>query len=168
MPGTYDLFCAEYCGTNHSHMRGSVVVMEPQRYEAWLAGDVSGGSMAAEGERLFKSLGCVTCHVPDGTGRCPTLVGLFGRPVQLVTGEVVTADEAYIRESILRPNAKIVAAYQPIMPTFQGQVSEERVLQLIAYVKSLTPPTARESGGQGTKPADVAPAKAGTGVSQGR
>jgi cytochrome c oxidase subunit 2 len=151
-PGIYHLFCAEYCGTNHSLMRGSVIVMEPQEYEAWLAGDVSGGSMAARGERLFNSLGCVTCHVPDGSGRCPTLVGLYGRPVQLVTGELVTADDAYIRESILRPNAKIVAAFQPIMPTYQGQVSEERVLQLIAYIKSLAP--AAEPG-RGNIPAEA-------------
>ena len=95
---------------------------------------------------MFNQLGCVTCHVPDGSGRCPTLVGLFGNPVQLITGEQVVADEAYIRESILQPNAKIVSAYQPIMPTYQGQVSEEGILQLIAYVKSLAPASGETPG----------------------
>lgn len=155
-PGTYHLFCAEYCGTQHSGMIGSVVVMEPRDYEAWLAGDTSGGSMAARGEKLFNELGCVTCHVPDGSGRCPTLVNVFGKPVQLITGEQVVADEAYVRESILRPNAKIVAAFQPIMPTYQGQVSEEGILQLIAYVKSLSPATQTGTQTQTTTPGGAA------------
>ncbi len=137
-PGTYHLFCAEYCGTQHSGMRGSVVVMEPAQYEAWLSGDASGGSMAARGEKLFNQLGCVTCHLPDGAGRCPSLVNVYGKSVKLITGEEVVANDEYIRESVLRPNAKIVDAYQPIMPTYQGQVSEEGVLQLIAYVKSIS------------------------------
>ncbi len=156
-PGRYHLFCAEYCGTQHSGMVGSVIAMEPRDYEAWLAGDTSGGSMAARGGKLFNQLGCVTCHVPDGSGRCPTLVGLFGNPVQLITGEQVVADEAYIRESILQPNAKIVSAYQPIMPTYQGQVSEEGILQLIAYVKSLAPAS-------GETPGTVGPAQATPGT----
>ncbi len=158
-PGTYHLFCAEYCGTQHSGMGGHVVVMEPRDYEAWLAGDTSGGSMASRGEKLFNELGCVTCHVPDGSGRCPSLVNVFGRPVQLITGEQVVADEAYVRESILRPNAKIVSAYQPIMPTYQGQVSEEGILQLIAYVKSLAPAA---QPGQTQTPAPGGAVTAGT------
>lgn len=138
-PGTYHLFCAEYCGAQHSGMGGSVVVMDPPAYDAWLAGDTSGESMAGRGEKLFNQLGCVTCHVADGSGRCPSLVGVYGRPVNLITGEQVIADDAYVRESVLRPNAKIVSGFQPIMPTYQGQVSEEGIQQLIAYVKSLTP-----------------------------
>jgi cytochrome c oxidase subunit 2 len=137
-PGKYHLFCAEYCGTNHSRMIGWVYVMEPQDYQAWLSGGRPMGSLAEDGEKLFQSLACGNCHHPDGSGRCPTLVGLYGRSVKLSTGQNVLADEAYIRESILQPNAKIVAGFQPVMPTFQGLVTEEGVLQLIEYVKSLS------------------------------
>jgi cytochrome c oxidase subunit 2 len=137
--GKYHLFCAEYCGTKHSGMIGWVYVMEPQDYQDWLSGGRPFGSMAEAGEKLFQSLACVNCHKSDGTGRCPTLVGVYGKNVQLTGGGSVKADEAYIRESILQPQAKIVAGYQPLMPTFQGLVTEEGVLQLIEYVKSLTP-----------------------------
>ncbi len=140
--GKYHLFCAEYCGTNHSRMIGWVYVMKPQDYQAWLSGAAPMGSLAERGQKLFQDLACGNCHHPDGSGRCPTLVGLFDRNVQLSNGTVVKADEAYIRESILQPTAKIVAGYQPIMPTFQGLVTEEQVLQLVEYVKSLSPPPA--------------------------
>jgi cytochrome c oxidase subunit II len=136
-PGRYHLFCAEYCGAQHAGMRGSIVVLEPGAYEAWLTGGAAEGSMADRGERLFNQLGCVTCHVADGSGRCPSLVGLYDQPVVLTTGQTVIADEEYLRESILQPNARIVMGYQPIMPTYQGQVSEEGLLQLIAYIRSL-------------------------------
>jgi cytochrome c oxidase subunit II len=136
-PGRYHLFCAEYCGAQHAGMRGSVVVLEPGAYEAWLTGGAAEGSMAERGERLFNQLGCVTCHLHDGSGRCPSLVGLYNEPVVLATGETVIAEEGYLRESILQPNAKIVMGYQPIMPTYQGQVSEEGLLQLIAFIRSL-------------------------------
>jgi len=149
-PGTYHLFCAEYCGTQHSGMRGSVVVMEPAQYEAWLSGDASGGSMAARGEKLFNQLGCVTCHLPDGSGRCPSLVNVYGKSVKLITGEELVANDEYIRESVLHPNAKIVDAYQPIMPTYQGQVSEEGVLQLIAYIKSISSQVTEGTAAPGT------------------
>jgi cytochrome c oxidase subunit 2 len=139
-PGKYHLFCAEYCGTNHSRMIGSVYVMEPQEYQQWISGGAPQGSLAQEGGRLFESLACANCHHLDGSGRCPNLTGLFGRNVLLSTGQTVRADEAYIRESILQPTAKIVAGYQPVMPTFQGLVTEEGVLQLIEYIKSLSPP----------------------------
>jgi len=111
--------------------------MEPQAYEAWLNGGRAAGSLAENGEKLFQDLACGNCHKADGSGRCPNLVGLFGRNVQLSDGHNITADEAYIRESILRPDAKIVAGYQPLMPTFQGLVTEEGVLQLVEYIKSL-------------------------------
>lgn len=134
--GTYHLFCAEYCGTRHSSMVGQVVVMEPQDYQAWLAGGAS-GSMAEAGAKLFQDFACNTCHRADAQGRGPALDGLFGRPVALQDGRVVVADEAYIRESILTPAAKVVGGFQPLMPTFQGLVNEEQVLQLIEYIKAL-------------------------------
>ncbi len=136
--GKYHLFCAEYCGTQHSGMTGWVHVMEPADYEAWLSGTVRGETMAQAGERLFGRLGCNTCHKADNSGRCPSLENVFGSAVSLANGQRVTADEAYLRESILKPAAKIVAGYtNQEMPTFQGQVSEENVLQLISYIKSL-------------------------------
>src|SRR3989449_5916253 len=136
-PGRYHLFCAEYCGTKHSGMIGEVVVMEPSEYQTWLSGGAPEGSLASAGEKLFQDLACVTCHRADTPGRGPLLQGLFGKTVELQNGERVVADEAYIRESILRPSAKITAGYQPIMPTFQGLISEEQLLELIEYVKSL-------------------------------
>ncbi|MCC7496128.1 MAG: cytochrome c oxidase subunit II [Bryobacterales bacterium] len=132
-PGKYHLFCAEYCGTNHSHMTGWVHVMEPRDYQHWLSQAGIGTSMVAAGEHLFTSLGCASCHVRD----CPPLQGLYGSSVALQDGRTVFAGEAYIRESILAPTAKVVRGYRPIMPTFQGQVSEEGMLQLLAYIKSL-------------------------------
>jgi cytochrome c oxidase subunit 2 len=136
-PGTYHLFCAEYCGTQHSGMIGSIVVQEPAQYEAWVNGG-STGPLSASGEKVFAELGCVTCHRNDGQGRGPNLQGLFGKPVLLEGGRTVTADENYIRESILDPGAKIVNGYKPVMPTFQGLVSEEQLNALVAYVKSLS------------------------------
>jgi cytochrome c oxidase subunit 2 len=136
-PGRYHLFCAEYCGTRHSGMVGEVIVMEPNDYQAWLSGGAAEGSLASAGEKLFADLACNTCHRPDAQGRGPVLTGLFGKTVQLSDGTTVAADEAYVRESILNPAAKIVAGYQPIMPTFQGLVTEEQLLQLIEYVKTL-------------------------------
>ncbi len=140
-PGRYHLFCAEYCGTNHSKMGGWVDVMEPADYESWLSGIPRGGSMRDAGEQLFTKYGCVSCHLSDTKGRCPNLRNVYGNPVKLDNGQTVTADEAYIRESIVNPNAKIVAGYsRDIMPVFQGQLSEEEILRLIAYVKSLSGP----------------------------
>ncbi len=138
-PGRYHLFCAEYCGTNHSGMIGWVTVMEPADYEAWLAGGTPSDSPVAVGAKLFQDLACNSCHRADSQGRGPMLTNLFGRSVELQSGASVVADEAYIRESIVNPQAKIVAGFQPTMPTFQGLVSEEQLLQLIAYVRSLRP-----------------------------
>jgi len=139
-PGTYRIFCAEYCGTDHSEMTGRVIVMEPNAYQAWLSGGAVEGSLASTGEKLFADFACNTCHRPDSRGRGPVLQNLFGRPVQLHDGTVVTADESYIRESILQPAAKVTAGFQPVMPAFQGLVSEEQLLALIEYVKSLSTP----------------------------
>ncbi|HEY0322727.1 MAG TPA: cytochrome c oxidase subunit II [Pyrinomonadaceae bacterium] len=146
-PGKYHLFCAEYCGTNHSGMIGTIYVMEPSEYEAWLSGGNAEGSLASQGQKLFQDLACNTCHRSDAQGRGPVLDGLFGKSVQLQGGQTLIADEAYLRESILNPRAKTVAGFEPIMPTFQGQVSEEQLLQLIAYIKSLGAPGEQQQQG---------------------
>jgi cytochrome c oxidase subunit 2 len=135
--GRYHLFCAEYCGTKHSGMIGWVEVMEPNDFQTWLSGGRASESPAAAGEKLFQDLVCISCHSDDAQARGPQLKGLFGHTVQLQGGATVVADEAYIRESIVNPQAKIVNGFQPIMPTFQGLVTEEQLLQLIAYVRSL-------------------------------
>ncbi len=157
-PGTYHLFCAEYCGTQHSGMIGSIVVQEPAQYEAWMNGGTT-GPLSATGEKIFAELGCATCHRTDTQGRGPNLQGVFGKPVLLEDGRTVVADENYVRESILDPGAKIVNGFKPVMPTFQGLVSEEQLNALVAYVKSLAKPDAA-----GVKPAvavpQAAPAKA--------
>ena len=157
-PGTYHLFCSQYCGTQHSGMIGSIVVMEPAAYEAWMNGG-STGPLSATGEKLFAELGCSTCHRTDTQGRGPNLQGVFGKPVLLQDGRTVTADENYIRESILDPGAKVVNGFKPVMPTFQGLVSEEQLNALVAYVKSLSP--AAQSA---TKTASAAPQGSGTQV----
>jgi cytochrome c oxidase subunit 2 len=135
--GTYHLFCAEYCGTKHSGMIGTVTVMEPAAFQSWLSGGATGTSLAAAGEKLFTDLACVTCHRGNTEARGPKLEGLFGRPVSLASGERVVADEAYVRESIVNPSAKIVAGFQPVMPAYQGLVTEEGLMQLVAYIESL-------------------------------
>jgi len=140
-PGTYHLFCAEYCGTKHSGMIGSVIAMEPAAFQAWLSGGAGSDSPVAAGAKLFTDLACSTCHRQDNTqGRGPMLANVFGKQVDLEGGRTVIADEAYIRESIVNPHAKVVAGFVPTMPTFQGMVSEEQLLQLIAYVRSLSMP----------------------------
>ena len=120
-------------------MQGRIVVMEPQAYETWLAGGPPPESPLAAGEKLFTDMGCITCHRPDSAERAPLLAGIYGKPVLLSTGEKVTADDAYIRESIVTPVAKVVAGYQPVMPTYAGQLGEEDVAALIAFIKSLPP-----------------------------
>ena len=139
-PGTYHLFCAEYCGTQHSGMVGEVVVMEPAQYEAWLSGGASSGPLSATGEKVFQELGCSTCHRFDTQGRGPNLVGIYNKPVLLDDGRTVIADENYIRESVVSPGAKVVNGFKPIMPTFQGLVSEDQLNALLAYIKSLSQP----------------------------
>src|SRR5438105_7293525 len=136
-PGRHRLECAEYCGTRHSGMIGEVIAMDPIEYQAWLSGGTAEGSLASAGAKLFQDLACNTCHRPDAQGRGPVLDGLLGKTVTLQSGETVTVDEAYVRESILQPAAKVTAGFQPIMPTFQGLVTEEQLLALIEYVKSL-------------------------------
>ncbi|HKI25983.1 MAG TPA: cytochrome c oxidase subunit II [Candidatus Sulfotelmatobacter sp.] len=162
-PGTYHLFCTQYCGTQHSSMIGYIIVMEPAQYEAWMSGG-STGPLSATGEKIFAELGCSTCHRSDGQGRGPNLQGVFGRPVALEDGRTVTADENYLRECILDPGAKRVKGFQPIMPTFQGLVSEEQLNALVAYVKSLSQPG--QSGATGT-PAVAVPKASARPVTKG-
>jgi cytochrome c oxidase subunit 2 len=156
--GTYQLFCAEYCGTQHSGMIGKVVAMEPREYQQWLAAGAPAGTLTSNGEQEFATLGCVTCHHDDGKGRGPSLAGVFGKSVQLANGSTVIADEAYLRESILNPQAKMVQGYQPLMPTYQGQISEDAVAALLAYIKSIEKPGATPAAGTH----EAAPAAAGT------
>jgi cytochrome c oxidase subunit 2 len=144
-PGTYHLFCAEYCGMNHSGMTGSVIVMEPREFDNWLSGNTGTSTPAAAGQQLFQSLGCSSCHGVNGEGgRGPVLQGAFGKETDLQDGGKVKVDEAYVRESIINPQAKLVKGFGPIMPTFQGQISEDQLVQLVAFIKSLP------AGGQTT------------------
>jgi cytochrome c oxidase subunit II len=137
-PGKYHLFCSQYCGTDHAKMIGEVIVMSKEEFAQWLTQGPD-GSPAAEGRKLFMKLQCVTCHSADSKARAPVLEGLFGSEVPLRDGRRVRADDAYLRESILVPDAKIVAGFQPIMPTYKGQVDEEEMLQLLAFIKGLGP-----------------------------
>jgi cytochrome c oxidase subunit 2 len=136
--GEFHLFCAEYCGTQHSGMIGKVIVLEPADYHDWLMGASSGESMVEAGERQFQKLGCETCHKSTATGRGPSLVGIYDKPVTLSNGQEIVVDSDYIRESILQPRAKIVAGYESIMPVFEGQISEQSLLQIASYIKSLS------------------------------
>jgi len=150
--GRYHFFCSQYCGTSHAVMGGWVTVMEAAEYGTWLSGSTGGESNPVlAGEKLFAERACISCHIANGTGRAPSLNGVYGAQVLLADGSKVTADDAYIRESILQPSAKIVAGYQPLMPSFQGQLTEEQILALTAYIKSL------QSQPVPTKGAGIAP-----------
>jgi len=147
-PGRYHLFCAEYCGTMHSGMGGDIVVMEPQEYAQWLANGPS-APLQDTGKQLFSTLGCATCHRFDVQGRGPDLQGIYNKAVLLEDGRTVTADENYLRESIINPTAKIVSGFKPVMPAFQGLVTDEQLNALVAYVKSLSQPLPGTAGLQG-------------------
>ena len=139
-PGKYRLYCAEYCGLNHSGMGGWVYVMEQRDFDNWLSGNVSGQTPVEAGKDLFENkLGCASCHAGGPTQRGAKLEGIFGHDVKLAGGETVKADDNYIRNSILNPASQVVEGFQPIMPTFKGQVTEEQLNSLVAYIKSLTP-----------------------------
>jgi cytochrome c oxidase subunit 2 len=147
--GTYDIFCAEYCGAEHSLMIGKIHVMEEADYQEWLEGKGDGGrSLVATGEKLFEEKACSTCHRPDSSARAPILNGIYGSEIALLGGDRTKADDNYIRESILEPSAKVVAGYQPIMPTYKGQLTEEEILELMSYIKSLE---GVDEGAQGTR-----------------
>lgn len=136
-PGHYHLFCAEYCGTDHSRMIGEVVAMEPADYAKWLNDQGPSTSLAREGGALFRELGCSGCHAANSSVHAPLLEGLYGKPVPLADGSTVTADDKYIRDSILLPRSQVAAGYKPVMPSFEGKVSEDQLLRLVTYIKSL-------------------------------
>lgn len=135
--GDYPLLCAEYCGIGYSRMSGRLMVMEPREYEQWLSGLAPGETPVTLGNRLFTELKCDTCHRPDGAGRGPSLEGIFGRTVTLKDGQTVIADDTYVRESILRPGARIVSGYEPVMPVFEGRLTAEQVNGLVTYLRTL-------------------------------
>ncbi|HSC22473.1 MAG TPA: cytochrome c oxidase subunit II [Casimicrobiaceae bacterium] len=135
--GRFHLFCAEYCGTDHARMGGDVVVMEPAEFAKWLNAHRGGEDMASRGADLFRQFGCSGCHGANASVHAPNLAGLYGRPVPLSDGTTVVADERYVRDSILLPRREVAAGYAPIMPSFAGQISEDDILDLIAYIKSL-------------------------------
>jgi cytochrome c oxidase subunit 2 len=137
-PGIYHLLCAELCGTEHSRMTGRLVLMTAADYAKWTAAQPGAEDLAAEGEKLFRSYGCSGCHAPQSSVHAPDLTGVFGRTVQLADGRAVTADEAYLRDSILLPQKDVVAGFMPIMPSFQGVVGDDDMVKLIAYLKSLS------------------------------
>jgi cytochrome c oxidase subunit 2 len=136
-PGTYHLFCTQYCGTNHSAMIGDVVVMAPDDFKKWLQGSTSGNSLAQDGERLFASLSCNACHNTRPDARGPSLANVYNSRLSLSSGQTVTADDAYLRDAILNPSQHTTQGYAPIMPTYQGQISEEGVISLVEYIKNL-------------------------------
>jgi cytochrome c oxidase subunit 2 len=151
-PGTYRLLCTQYCGTLHSGMIGEVYVMKPADYQAWISNNRPVGSLAQSGYTMFLQLGCNTCHNMEVQGRGPNLTGVYGNPVQLEDGRVVTADDNYIRESILNPGAKIVSGFKNIMPSWQGQINDEQLNELVAYVKSMSAPPAGAAAGPTNNP----------------
>jgi cytochrome c oxidase subunit 2 len=136
-PGTYHIFCTQYCGTKHSAMIGEVTVLSPEDYQKWTQESTSGMSLAQNGERLFASMGCNACHSGSATARGPNLAGVYGSKLQLANGSQVVVNEAYLRDAILNPSQHVTAGYAPIMPTYQGQVSEDGLIDLVEYVKGL-------------------------------
>lgn len=150
-PGKYHIYCAEYCGLNHSGMGGYIYVMEQRDFDNWLSGNVSGQTPLEAGKDLFENkLGCASCHAGGPTQRGAQLENIYGKDVKLVGGQTVKVDDEYLRNSILNPSAQIVEGYQPIMPTFKGQVTEEQLVQLVAYIKSLSGITAATNSAAGT------------------
>jgi cytochrome c oxidase subunit II len=135
--GEYHIFCSQYCGTQHAQMIGRVVVMQPQAYERWLKTGEQTESILRAGERLFHDRGCSGCHAPNSQFHAPLLEGLYRKPVPLADGTTVTADDQYLRDSILQPAKQISAGYDNIMPSFSGHLTEEEIMQLIAYLKTI-------------------------------
>jgi cytochrome c oxidase subunit II len=135
--GTFQLMCTEYCGTEHARMLGRVIVMEPQDYAAWLSAQPEGDDLAHQGARLFSERGCAGCHAPGSKVHAPSLAGIWGRAVQLDGGQLATVDAAYVRDSILQPKRDVVAGYEPIMPSYQGLLSDGEIQALTAYFRSL-------------------------------
>jgi cytochrome c oxidase subunit 2 len=165
-PGTYHLFCTQYCGTLHSQMIGEIVAMTPDDYDRWTAGSTSGASLAQNGERLFASLGCASCHngSPDSHG--PSLAQVYGSKLQMSNGSFVTVDDAFLRDTILNPTMHQVAGYAPIMPTYQGQISEEGLIDLVEYIKNLNSNYRVHQTLNTSQVQTVAPATGGQGVAK--
>ncbi|QHN01993.1 cytochrome c oxidase subunit II [Granulicella sp. WH15] len=136
-PGTYHIFCTQYCGTKHSEMIGEVTALSPEDYEKWTKDSTSGMSLAQNGERLFASMGCNQCHSGNAASRGPNLAGVYGSKLQLTNGSQVLVNDAYLRDAILNPSQHVTAGYQPIMPTYQGQISEDGLIDLVEYIKNL-------------------------------
>jgi cytochrome c oxidase subunit 2 len=136
-PGTYHLFCTQYCGTDHSHMVGDIVVMTPDDFKKWLASSTSGASLAQNGERLFASLSCAACHNARPDARGPSLANVYGAKLTMANGHTTIVDEAFLRDAILNPSQHVTQGYAPIMPTYQGQISEDGVIALVEFLKNL-------------------------------
>jgi len=136
-PGTYHIFCTQYCGTQHSAMIGEVTVLSPDDYQKWLAQSTSGMSLAQNGERLFASMGCNACHSGNAAARGPNLAGVYGTKLTLTDGSQVLVNEAFLRDAILNPSQHVTAGFAPIMPTYQGQISEDGLIDLVEYIKNL-------------------------------
>jgi cytochrome c oxidase subunit 2 len=135
VPGTFHFYCSQFCGTAHSSMRGFVEVMTPRDYEAWLAGNAAPRTVVQAGADLFRTQQCSACHAPGGRG--PRLESLYGSTVALADGRTARADEAYLRDALLKPEKDLVAGFPPLMPTYQGRLSEMDVMELIVYLKTL-------------------------------
>jgi cytochrome c oxidase subunit II len=168
-PGKYHLFCTQYCGTDHSAMGGWVYVMTPADYNKWKAGNTSGASLAQNGERLFAVMGCNACHTGTSQARGPNLYGLYNTRVRMNDGSTMIANDAYLREKILNPSLHVPAGYVPIMPTFQGQISEDALIDLVEYIKSLSSnyrlqQMMNKSDLDSAQPAPIGPANQGPGA----
>ncbi len=137
VPGTYHLFCTQYCGTQHSGMIGSITVLTPDDYKKWLQESTSGMSLSQNGERLFASMGCNACHSGNAAARGPNLAGVYGSKLTLNDGSQVLVNDAYLRDAILNPSQHVTAGFAPIMPTYQGQISEDGLIDLVEYIKNL-------------------------------
>jgi cytochrome c oxidase subunit 2 len=135
--GTYHLFCTQYCGTQHSGMVGEVTVMTPENYKKWLEQSTSGQSLAQNGERLFASMGCNSCHSGTAAARGPSLAGVYGSKLTLTDGSQILVDDAYLRDAILNPSKHVTAGFAPIMPTYQGQLSEDGLIDLVEFIKNM-------------------------------
>jgi cytochrome c oxidase subunit 2 len=135
--GTYHLFCTQYCGTQHSGMIGEVTVMTPTDYKKWLEQSNSGQSLAQNGERLFASMGCNSCHNGTAAARGPSLAGVYGSKLTLTDGRQILVDDAYLRNAILNPSEHVTAGFAPIMPTYQGQISEDGLIDLVEFIKNM-------------------------------
>jgi cytochrome c oxidase subunit 2 len=136
-PGEYHLFCTQYCGTNHSAMIGTITVLSPADYKKWTEQSTSGMSLAQNGERLFASMGCNACHTGNAAARGPSLAGVYGSKLLLTNGSQVLVNDAYLRDAILNPSQHVTSGYTPIMPTYQGQISEDGLIDLVEYLKNL-------------------------------